>query len=431
MISKSSDRISWWTCPKCKSDYDTVTKVRGRGGNCPYCSGNRINDTNSLLVIRPDIAIEWDYEKNMETSPKTIAPNNYRKVWWICPDCDSSYNSSPNKRVQGRSCPYCAGVKVNHTNSLASLNPSLAKEWHPTKNGKWTPDNVTCGSDYKAWWICESGHEWEIGVQQRNKAKSGCPYCSGHRVWTGFNDLWTTHAYLAVLLVDEREGYKHSYGSNVKLDWKCSSCELRIKKVSVAHVVKRGVLCPICSKGISIPEKIMSNVLKNSNVEFIYNRSFEWSDGRQYDFYLPEYNLIIETHGDQHYRETGRKGARILAEEQENDRYKEQLARENGIEHYIVIDCRRSEFEFIKNNIEKSNLINLLPKLNLDMRFTIKNENLIRSCELWSEGMESTVQIGEVLGIGKGTVRSLLLLGTELGKCNYGFVKRGKKLVKI
>ncbi|MCH7599227.1 MAG: zinc-ribbon domain-containing protein [Myxococcales bacterium] len=40
------------------------------------------------------------------------------------------------------------------TNSLRSLFPKLAQEWHPTKNGELTPSDVVAGSHSKAWWKC-------------------------------------------------------------------------------------------------------------------------------------------------------------------------------------------------------------------------------------------------------------------------------------
>tara|TARA_B110000285_G_scaffold180449_1_gene203483 strand:+ start:85 stop:225 length:141 start_codon:yes stop_codon:yes gene_type:complete len=36
--------------------------------------------------------------------------------------------------------------------SLAEVNPELAEEWHPTKNGELTPFDVTKGSNKKVWW---------------------------------------------------------------------------------------------------------------------------------------------------------------------------------------------------------------------------------------------------------------------------------------
>ena len=61
-------------------------------------------------------------------------------------------------------------------NDLETLNPKLALEWHPTKNGDCNPSDVMPGSNKKAWWICENGHEWEAMISSRNKGH-GCAIC--------------------------------------------------------------------------------------------------------------------------------------------------------------------------------------------------------------------------------------------------------------
>lgn len=68
--------------------------------------------------------------------------------------------------------------------------PGLAAQWHPTKNGDLTPDQVTRGSNQKRWWLCGYGHEWEATVNSR-VAGNGCPYCAGQKIIVGVNDLAT------------------------------------------------------------------------------------------------------------------------------------------------------------------------------------------------------------------------------------------------
>ena len=55
--------------------------------------------------------------------------------------------------------------------------PDLVKEWHPTKNGKSNPRNVTCDHAEEIWWLCENGHEWEAPVKSR-MAGDRCPFCA-------------------------------------------------------------------------------------------------------------------------------------------------------------------------------------------------------------------------------------------------------------
>jgi hypothetical protein len=67
--------------------------------------------------------------------------------------------------------------KVTDQYNLSVMNPALAKEWHPSRNGDLNPRNVTPGSGKKVWWICISGHEWQAPVYSRNRG-SGCPVCN-------------------------------------------------------------------------------------------------------------------------------------------------------------------------------------------------------------------------------------------------------------
>lgn len=67
--------------------------------------------------------------------------------------------------------------KVSDQYNLGVINPGLAKEWHPTRNGDLNPRTVTPGSGKRVWWICVQGHEWEATVYSRNRG-SGCPVCN-------------------------------------------------------------------------------------------------------------------------------------------------------------------------------------------------------------------------------------------------------------
>ena len=84
-------------------------------------------------------------------------------------------------------------------NDLGTLNPELAKQWHPTKNEDLLPQQVTPGSKKKVWWQCEKGHEWQTSIGHRTRG-NGCPYCHSHRLRPlspGENDLYTVNPEVA------------------------------------------------------------------------------------------------------------------------------------------------------------------------------------------------------------------------------------------
>ena len=95
---------------------------------------------------------------------------------------------------------------IKGVNDLETLYPELAKEWHPTKNGKLRPSSVTAGSNIKVWWLLEykdlgTGNsydfEWEASVNARAKMGSRCPYLVGKKIYKGFNDLESRNPELA------------------------------------------------------------------------------------------------------------------------------------------------------------------------------------------------------------------------------------------
>ena len=67
---------------------------------------------------------------------------------------------------------------VKGVNDFESAYPSIANEWHPTKNGELTPANVSSGSNRRVWWLCSlCGNEWEATIWNRGKGHTGCPKC--------------------------------------------------------------------------------------------------------------------------------------------------------------------------------------------------------------------------------------------------------------
>lgn len=59
--------------------------------------------------------------------------------------------------------------KPNPGESLADLNPELAKQWHPSKNNELTPYDVGPDSTKIVWWKCfkGKGHVWRTTPYHR------------------------------------------------------------------------------------------------------------------------------------------------------------------------------------------------------------------------------------------------------------------------
>ena len=84
-------------------------------------------------------------------------------------------------------------------NDLATTNPELAAEWHPTKNGMLTPHDVTAGSNKKVWWLGACGHAWKASMNYRKQYKVVCPKCDTERIAKGYaHDDWPDNLCLQI-----------------------------------------------------------------------------------------------------------------------------------------------------------------------------------------------------------------------------------------
>jgi very-short-patch-repair endonuclease len=206
----------------------------------------------SLAEINPELAKEWHPTKNDDLTPFDVTQGSDKKVWWKCDKGDDhEWEISIYSRNSGSGCSVCSGRTVVKSNSLATLNPELAKEWHPTKNGKLTPYAFTNGSSKKVWWKCDKGddHEWESKISNRTINNNGCSVCSG-RTAVKSNCLGTLNSELAKewhpIKNDKLTPFDVVVSSNKKVWWKCDKGDDHEWEATV-NSRNGGNGCPVCS----------------------------------------------------------------------------------------------------------------------------------------------------------------------------------------
>ncbi len=139
-------------------------------------------------------------------------------------------------KVENIDMPTSKPEKKEPKKPLSVTHPELAKEadgWDPTV---YSPTNV------KKDWVCNLKHQYESLIRERKRGKS-CPYCSGRRVWKGFNDLATTHPELA----KQAHGWNptnFSAGMHTKVTWKCSEGHITESAIKGRAIGRNS--CRIC-----------------------------------------------------------------------------------------------------------------------------------------------------------------------------------------
>lgn len=233
-----------------------------------------------------------------------------------------------------------------------------------------------------------------------------CAYTSGRRA-TENNNLWNIKN-IRSNIVNIDEAKATTPYSNKKILFKCSTENCDYNKMTVvSSIVKNGFSCPNCSKGISYPERFMLAVNDFYSLSFEYQATYE--NGR-FDFINHETKVIIEINGRQHYKDKNSWKDSYKKTKLSDDK-KREWAEENGYT-LIFIDARKSEFEFIKENINNEELLpDIMDKdKNVIMKIieSYSKYDTQKIIDYYNIDKLTTCQIGEKIGVSGVTVSNIL-----------------------
>ena len=321
----------WWFCKKCGFEWIAEIRMRVRGTDCPECAKSKMGDTfrsnmidSGAITLQnafPELSMEWDYEKNKPYTPGDFTISSSKSVWWKCAKCGNSWNTSiSNRTCQQSGCPVCTHNQIlTGYNDLATLNPDLAKEWHPSKNLPLTPQTVGARSGQNIWWICKFGHEYQCRISDRIRGV-GCSKCSKRfhtslnekavlfylsryniRVQGSYHAKWLGRTEIDIFLPDKNIGIEYDgqrYHQDIDRDLKKDRL---CKENNVCLIRIRESQCPILKR--DAPTIILAN-LSNAALSQAIRELFN---------YLEFYDADIDIDRDLRniiafYRDTATKG---------------------------------------------------------------------------------------------------------------------------
>ncbi|VEV89532.1 hypothetical protein [Staphylococcus phage Stab22] len=194
------------------------------------------------------------------------------------------------------------------------------------------------------------------------KNGAGDSYISNQRVHVS-NSLWS-ESNLRPYIINVPEAKKLGKYSKKTIKTICPDCKVTQDYV-VGNLARRGFTCKICTRNISYPELFMTAYLEVKGIKYEYQKVFKDLPSRRFDFYLPESNTVIETHGIQHYDSSSSWYTDSLNQDKEK-----RIFCKNKNYTLIEVDCRISNFKFIEGQI---NSIHLLEPISKEEELGIQN----------------------------------------------------------
>lgn len=369
---------------------------------------------DEVAKINPDIEVTGTYIGSIT------------KIAHRCKIDNNIFHIRPCEVLRGQGCPQCGRRRIiqAHTKNTTWYISEIDRLHLNTR-----PVEDYIASKVKIKHECtKCGYQWNISPNDILHGY-GCPVCA-HKIISPppeyRNSIWSSQYKDLAILYGMSEDQMKTFMpmSNKKIVIPCSKCHTP-KNISPNELFQRGFRCSMCSDGISFPNKFMYALLSQLNINFQPEYHTSWSNSYKYDVVNEELSLVIENHGAQHYEEIkfSKHDNMTLKERQAIDIEKERLAKNNGFKHYIVINCQRSNVEWIRSNIIKSELPVILGFSENDINWEdcvkCATSSFVKcAADLWNIGL-TILEISKQLKVCTVTVSTYLKQAFNAGLCNY------------
>lgn len=365
-----------------------------------------------VAIKNPDVEV---LEKFQGVNKKIL--HRYKK-------CGHERKVIPSNILQGCGCYQC--MIDSRMNTLEDVLDSSK-----IINSNWTIDGEYNGYNVSTWLKCKKCGYRKFVAPKGKSLSAPCPECEGKkRIMYGVNDLKTLRPDVAELMEDQDLAGKIAVYARIDTWFICPFCGERIL-AKPSNVSKNGLSCPSCSGGRRYPNRFMYNVLRQVLNDFETEYNDSWTDDRKYDFMLKvnSEKYVIEMDGGQHSKgwSSGRDDKEKI---QQNDKYKNELAEQNGF-NVIRIDCNYPtghRFEYIRDNILLSELAKFLDFSNVNWKYAdliSQPSDFQRICEMYDNGVHDVNVISEEVGLCTGVVIEHLKHSEAIGCSTYRH-KEGK-----
>ena len=309
--------------------------------NCQYCGG------------------EYQVPQSQQNRSKFCSDECFRKskntqVTYNCDHCGKEFliqKSKVNKRLSGELKYLCCSTECTKEIQKPKWKDivQLFKE-----RGYILLSKEYINAKTKLEYICPEHQEYGSQYITYNNLKYGfgCKYCGTERTADSkrlsFDEVKVIFEKHDMILLDQE--YKNS---TTPLKYICKHHEeFGVQYMTLSNAYKQH--CPYCN--IIKGEDKISHYLSENDIQFILHKSYDDPRGvgggkLSYDFYLPNFNLLIEYQGEQHERPIEAFGGEEQFKiQQEHDKRKKEYAYNRGIELLEIWYYDFLKIEKILNN---------------------------------------------------------------------------------
>ena len=285
-VALYSNKKYWFDCKNCNhSFYTSISNITYRKNWCCYCGNKKLCDNNDCKIcFEKSFASNERSKYLIESNPQKLFKNSHKKYKFKCNLCNHIFEISLLNVNNGYWCCYCGNKKLCDNND------------------------------------CKICFEKSFASNERSKH------------WSNKNNI------------NPREVFKNSHK---KYLFKCK--KNHVFNIQLDHITNLNNWCNKCNlpKG----EKYICDILEKMEIKYEFQKTFKKCKYKRllkFDFYIKQYNLLIEFDGEQHFHNKTRN------------------------KHFNKTFKLRRKKDIIKNKYSLEEKINLL-------RISYKEDNFIES----------------------------------------------------
>ena len=275
-----------------------------------------------------------------DVKAKDLSPRSDAKIKATCDYCGEDYDAyfvilmDGRKVIQNDCCRNCTGKKTNEVSKQKRAEKYIGLAKYICKENNY--NLLTTVNDYvdlhmDIEFICPK-HGYQTMMFDNFIRGHKCRSCSyEERAENLKHDIEYIREFVEGINGNKllnSEDYKDTFTRNLNILCSCGN----VFTTSFSNYSRYGVnTCFSCSCKESKGEQRIRNFLELNKIKFIQEKRFTDCRDKKplpFDFYLPQYNLIIEFDGQQHFEEIGRSNHKITVK---HDEIKNQYCKNNNI----------------------------------------------------------------------------------------------------
>lgn len=337
---RSTATVCIFDCNICGHEFSaSLNTITNNDSWCSFCGGKKLCDDDNCDTcfnksFSPHIKSKYWSDRNT-VSPRQCFKSSNDKFWFKC-DCGHEFCAELNKITGLNSwCPYCSSPPqelCNDEECASCFDKSFAKieksQYWSKKNVK-RPRECLKASNKKYWFDCIlCKHEFFMALSSISSNGQWCQFCSNQQLCDNeecvtclnksFASTERSKYWSKKNIKNPRQCFK---SSRSKYLFDCDKCGHEFA-ASLDNITGKNRWCSHCVNKTEC--KLLTQLKQDYNVET--QKRFDWCRNNAtglslpFDFVIPEYKIIIELDGAQHFRQVAK--WKSPNEQQRIDHYK-------------------------------------------------------------------------------------------------------------